>query len=587
MRLKSYSAVTMSEAMALVRAELGDDAIIVSTQRASGGQGVRITAALEETTSDQEIAEVLSGAPLSPVNETIRDCLVYHGVPPRLCERMLAAARSIDTADATMATAGAMDELFTFAALPSRKSPTPVMLVGPPGSGKTITVAKLAARARLAGRSVTVITADSVRAGAMEQLSAFTSILGVELKKARGASSLEAMVAEATQISDLVYIDTPGLNPFSSEDIGYLNTLTHAVSVEAVLVLAAGGDPMEATEVAEIFAQAGATRLLATRLDMTRRLGAVLAAADAGQFMFSDVSINPHVANGLCSITPVTMARLLVPPSEESVAAAPDDWSARRSAAAPIPSAPQQAQAYAGAVAAAASEGYAGEGYSGEEYDGAYADGYGDGDYDQPAASPPRMPPAAQTYADPDLNDDPAGYGAGYGTDPYGGQAAPQRGGYAAAPYSPSDYDSARSAQSPYGGSGYDPAAYAAQPVAGRGQAAPQRGPYGQPAQPQDPYAAPRQRSAAYGQQQQPQNPAAADVPRMPRLRSGPDQGQDPQQRPRAAAPLPRLRQPQPITSGYGGPGEDMRNMPDPEPEKSPDFFSFLDADSDTSEARG
>ncbi|GAB3116700.1 flagellar biosynthesis protein FlhF [Novispirillum itersonii] len=574
MRLKSYSAVTMSEAMAMVRAELGDDAIIVSTQRASGGQGVRITAALEEHTSDQEIAEVLHGSPLSPVNETIRDCLVYHGVPPRLCERMLAAARSIDTTDATMATAGAMDELFTFAPLPSRKSPMPVMLVGPPGSGKTITVAKLAARARLAGRSVTVITADSVRAGAMEQLSAFTSILGVELKKARGASSLEAMAAEAATTSDLVYIDTPGLNPFSSEDIGYLNTLTHAVSVEAVLVLAAGGDPMEATEVAEIFAQAGATRLLATRLDMTRRLGAVLAAADAGQFMFSDVSINPHVANGLCSITPVTMARLLVPPTEESVAAAPDDWSARRSAAAPIPSSAQQAQAYA-TETGYGETGYAEDEYAGEGYTG---DGYAAEGYDTAYGGPP-LPPADRTYADPDLHDDPQPYAGDY-------YAAP-----AAAGYSPSDYDSAGYGQQPYGQNGYDPAGYTNSPAAGRGQPASGRGAYPQPTAAADSYAAPRQRSAAFAPAQAPQPAPQADPPRMPRLRStaeplAPAPAAGPQ-RPRAAAPLPRLRQPQPISSGYGGAGEDMSNMPDPEPEKSPDFFSFLDTDKDTNEARG
>lgn len=581
MRLKSYSAVTMSEAMAMVRAELGDDAIIVSTQRASGGQGVRITAALEEHVSDQEIAEVLSGSPLSPVNETIRDCLVYHGVPPRLCERMLAAARSIDTTDATMATAGAMDELFTFAPLPSRKSPTPVMLVGPPGSGKTITVAKLAARARLAGRTVTVITADSVRAGAMEQLSAFTSILGVELKKARGASSLEAMAAEAAQTSDLVYIDTPGLNPFSSEDIGYLNTLTHAVSVEAVLVLAAGGDPMEATEVAEIFAQAGATRLLATRLDMTRRLGAVLAAADAGQFMFSDVSINPHVANGLCSITPVTMARLLVPPTEESVAAAPDDWSARRSAAAPIPSPAQQAQSYAADTAAPYArpetypdaDSYGDGGYGGDSY----GSGYG---------APP-LPPAERTYADPGLHDDPYSYGSPPYAEPQPYADPPPQ---AAAGHSPSEYDSRDYGQQPYGQNGYAPAGYTISP-AGRGPAPVGRGAPPPAQQPADPYAAPRQRSAAFSPAQPAQAPAQTETPRMPRLRSTPEAAAPPgsagPQRPRAAAPLPRLRQPQPISSGYGGAGEDMSNMPDPEPEKSPDFFSFLDADSDTSEARG
>lgn len=317
MRLKSYSAPSMAEAMAMVRAELGEDAIIVSTQRASGSQGVRITAALEEASTDDEIHQLLDGAAPAPVADTVREALVYHGLPPRLIEKIVSAARKLDTASPTMACAAALDELFAFAPLPERKAPRPFMLVGPPGAGKTITVAKLAARARLAGRSVGVITADSVRAGALEQLSAFTSILDIDLRKVRGGDALRDMVQEAGRQYDLVFVDTPGLNPFHPQDMDFLRDLVDVSAVEPVLVMAAGGDPVEAEEVAEAFAEIGATRLLATRLDITRRLGAILAAADTGQFMFCEVSINPHVANGLCPISPISMARLLVPQAED------------------------------------------------------------------------------------------------------------------------------------------------------------------------------------------------------------------------------------------------------------------------------
>jgi flagellar biosynthesis protein FlhF len=346
MRLKSYSAPSMAEAMALVRAELGDDAIIVSTQRASGGQGVRITAALEEATSDDEIHEALSGSRPSPVADAVRDQFVYHGLPPRLIERLVRAARGVDTANPTMACAGALDEAFAFAALPERKAPRPFMLIGPPGSGKTITVAKLAARARLAGRAVAVISADTVRAGALEQLSAFTSILEIDLQKARGPAQLRRLIDDTILVHDLVYVDTPGINPFNAGDVDYLRELIAAVDVEPVMVMAAGGDPVEACEMAEVFAGLGATRLLATRLDMTRRLGAVLGAADAGQFMICEVSINPHVANGLCMITPVSMARLLVPPTDhEQGGGGEDDGPARM----PSPVPPPVENTYAGA----------------------------------------------------------------------------------------------------------------------------------------------------------------------------------------------------------------------------------------------
>jgi flagellar biosynthesis protein FlhF len=118
-------------------------------------------------------------------------------------------------------------------------------------------------------------------------------------------------------VRDLVFIDSPGLNPFSHHDMDYLKGLISAADVEPILVIAAGGDAAEAGDIGEAFSAAGATRLLATRLDMTRRLGAILSAADGGQLMFSEVSLNPHVATGLCAVNPVSMARLILPPEED------------------------------------------------------------------------------------------------------------------------------------------------------------------------------------------------------------------------------------------------------------------------------
>ncbi len=317
MRLKSYNAVTMAEAMRLVREELGEDAIIVSTQRASDGQGVRITAALEEIGDDDDIERAITGRDATPFSEKVREALEYHGTPPRLIDKLVRAAQSVEVGSPTMACAAALEDLYDFAPLPERKSPRPFMMVGPPGSGKTITTAKLAARARLAGRPVGLITADTIRAGAVEQLTAFTGILEVELRQVRGTDGLALAVDEMMQMFDLVFIDSPGLNPFSQHDMDYLKTLVNAADVEPILVLAAGGDASEAADVGEAFGACGATRLLATRLDMTRRLGAILSAADAGQLMFSEVSLTPHVATGLCALNPVSMARLILPPEEE------------------------------------------------------------------------------------------------------------------------------------------------------------------------------------------------------------------------------------------------------------------------------
>jgi flagellar biosynthesis protein FlhF len=326
MRLKTYAAPSMAEAMEMVRAELGEEAIIVSTQRGVGGQGVRITAAIEDSAEvDDDIEQALADPGRLPASlSRVREALAYHGVPDRLVDRLMATARGLDDEGPVMACAAALDAAFSFAPLPEKGQAAPLILVGPPGVGKSLTIAKLAARSHLAGCKVRVISADAVRAGAMDQLRAFTDILKIDLEKARGGDSLGKLLAEDRN-ADLILIDSPGLNPFSAPDMAYLKTLCDCPGVEPVLVLSAGGDPVECWDIARAFAEVGATRLLATRLDMTRRLGGILAAAEAGKLRFCDVTINPHVADGLCPITPISLARLILPP-DDAAELPPPPW---------------------------------------------------------------------------------------------------------------------------------------------------------------------------------------------------------------------------------------------------------------------
>jgi len=302
----------------MVRLELGEDAIIVSTQRAAGGKGVRITAALEPSDVEDAISEMLADAHHTPAAELVREALVEHCLPSRLVDRLVNAVHTAGIEDPVLACAAALEAGFAFAPLPDHGAPRPFMLVGPPGNGKSMMVAKLAARSTLKGRRVGIVTADNVRAGATAQLAAFTRILQIELITARGPDSLQRTVQDSMGQFDIVFIDTPGLNPFKSSDLDYLSALIEAANVEPLLVLAAGGDPSEASEVGEAFGSVGATRLLATRLDTTRRLGSIMSAADAAPLMFCDVSAGPHVVNGVTPISAGVMARLLLPSADKS-----------------------------------------------------------------------------------------------------------------------------------------------------------------------------------------------------------------------------------------------------------------------------
>ena len=309
MQLKSYTAPSMADAMALVRQELGEDAIIVSIQRAAGNQGVRITAALER--DSDSLTDNDDETPPPPTLDILQKSFSQHAVPEALVVRLLAAARLVEREDPVAACVVALEAGFAFSPIPA-VSPRPFILVGPPGTGKSSTIAKLAARTVIQKKTPGVISADTIRAGAIEQLSAFTRILDIDLTTARTPDQLRNLSEQGRDDSDILYIDTPGVNPFRPEDMAYLAELIDASGAEPVLVLAAGGDSVETADIAEAFASIGATRLLATRLDMTWRLGAMLGAADAGHLMFCDVGSSPRIADGLSALSPIMLARLIL-----------------------------------------------------------------------------------------------------------------------------------------------------------------------------------------------------------------------------------------------------------------------------------
>jgi flagellar biosynthesis protein FlhF len=250
-------------------------------------------------------------------------------VPAELADRLSRLGARFSAGDAVMALAGALDEAFTFAPLADLPLARPLMLVGPPGAGKTIAAAKLMMRARRAERPFAAVTTDTRRAGGVEQLQAFTAILGAELTAGDESEALAAAV-EAAGDREL-YIDTAGANPYEAEELETLRAQVRATRAEPVLVLPAGNDPLEAADIARAFASVGARRMIATRLDMSRRFGSLLAAAAAGQLAFAGVGISPFVADGIAALNPLSLARLLLP-ATAAVAATPSPCKRREAA---------------------------------------------------------------------------------------------------------------------------------------------------------------------------------------------------------------------------------------------------------------
>lgn len=319
MRLKSFHGNSLTEAMKMVRDALGENAIIVATRDDETG-GVRVTAAIDEVpySAQPQSGQAPSVQPVQPpategseVIEIIAEALTRHQVPAHLAERLMATAIQFANDDPVLALGAAFDAQFEFQPIIDEKVEKPLVLIGPPGAGKTLSTAKFATRAAFSKRSVTVISTDLERAGGMEQLAAFTRLLKLNLVEIEDSHALRDAVV--MQKGAHVFVDTPGRNPFIDAERKQLHALVAAAGGEATLVLPAGLDASEAVDMAHEFRALGAARLLVTRLDMTRRLGSMLRIAFDAHLPLANFSASSKVTEAPYPFNPVSLARLILP----------------------------------------------------------------------------------------------------------------------------------------------------------------------------------------------------------------------------------------------------------------------------------
>jgi flagellar biosynthesis protein FlhF len=184
------------------------------------------------------------------------------------------------------------------------------MLTGPPGAGKTLTTVRLAMRLVMTGAAPIVITTDAKRAGATEQLAAFTRILGVPLLFAKHPVGLaQALTQRRDGVA--VLIDTAGSDPREAAQADELIGLAISVNAHVALVMPAGLDSGEAAEVALAHAECGAKFLIISRLDLVRRLGGVISAAAASQLPLTEAGIGTDMRDSLVPLTPSLLAARL------------------------------------------------------------------------------------------------------------------------------------------------------------------------------------------------------------------------------------------------------------------------------------
>jgi fused signal recognition particle receptor len=169
--------------------------------------------------------------------------------------------------------------------------PAVILVVGVNGSGKTTTIAKLAARLSGEGRSVLLAAGDTFRAAAIEQLRIWGERLGLPVVAQRagadpGAVAFDAMAAAESRGSDVVIVDTAGRLQNKTQLMAELAKVRRVIERRApdqprhvLLVLDATTGQNGLAQAEGFSREVGVTGIVLTKLDGTAKGGVAVAAA--------------------------------------------------------------------------------------------------------------------------------------------------------------------------------------------------------------------------------------------------------------------------------------------------------------------
>jgi flagellar biosynthesis protein FlhF len=186
------------------------------------------------------------------------------------------------------------------------------VFVGPTGSGKTTTLAKLAAHACLQRKKkVSIITADTYRIAAIEQIRVFADIIKADLHVLFSPDEIPAAI-QACASSDLVFVDTAGRSPHSMEHMEELKKYIDGLQPgEVHLVLSATTKDSDLRDSVERFRAVGANRLLFTKLDETRTVGNIYNTVNASGMPVSFLTSGQSVPDDIELAQPARFAQRL------------------------------------------------------------------------------------------------------------------------------------------------------------------------------------------------------------------------------------------------------------------------------------
>jgi flagellar biosynthesis protein FlhF len=193
-----------------------------------------------------------------------------------------------------------------------RRKSSIIALVGPTGVGKTTTIAKLAAIEKLVNhKEVGLISADTYRIGAIEQLRTFAAIADIPMEVAYRPSDVSAAMRRYRG-KDIVFLDTVGRSQRSRKELLQLGKFITAADPDEVhLVISASTGMRTALEIIKEFRALKPTRLLFSKLDEAASLGSLLTIATTQRLPMSYLTTGQAVPDDIMVLQPERFASMV------------------------------------------------------------------------------------------------------------------------------------------------------------------------------------------------------------------------------------------------------------------------------------
>jgi len=179
-------------------------------------------------------------------------------------------------------------------------------VVGPTGVGKTTTLAKLAARAKARGERVALVTLDTYRVAAVEQLRAFADLIDVPCEVAVTAADLHRTMQQHADC-DRILVDTTGSSARATMPL--LEADLRAGACSALLCLAAGTRARDCRAVFDAYEPLGIAAVCLTKWDETVAPGESLAAVVEQDLRLSHLCIGPQVPADIVAADALAIAQ--------------------------------------------------------------------------------------------------------------------------------------------------------------------------------------------------------------------------------------------------------------------------------------